>query len=63
LSVDQRALLAVALDFHAWRALARAAPSQTAAALFAEAIQAAASSKANFDGRSGRRRGAPARRR
>jgi AcrR family transcriptional regulator len=58
LRAEQRALLAVALDFHAWRALTRETPaSPTAAAtLFAEAIHSHVPSTAP---RSGARAGSP----
>jgi AcrR family transcriptional regulator len=48
LGARQRALLAVALDFHAWRALTREAQTSpaAAAALFAETIHSAAAPEA-----------------
>lgn len=70
LSADQRALLAVALDFHAWRALTRETlrSPMTPAALFAEAIHSSARSsatrtEARGGGTDARRPKAPARRR
>jgi AcrR family transcriptional regulator len=59
LTAGQRALLAVALDFHAWQALKREAALTPAAAadLFADAIASAPpSTSMNRDGRASRRR-------
>jgi AcrR family transcriptional regulator len=53
LTARQRALLAVALDFHAWRALTREsqASPDTAAAMFAQAIRSAAAPEVGTAGR------------